>query len=68
MEAMKNNGTDDTPSTQEQEIVMRLERYEKGESIIYTWEEMIFKLKSEKEKLKSVKEVHLEKIFHTGSS
>jgi putative addiction module component (TIGR02574 family) len=38
----------DIPLTQEQEneISIRLERYEKGESTLYTWEEMISKLKS----------------------
>jgi putative addiction module component (TIGR02574 family) len=40
----------DIPLTKEQEleIIQRLERYEKGESTTYTWEEMIAKLKSEK--------------------
>lgn len=40
----------DIPLTQEQEqeILKRLDRYEKGETTIYSWEEMITKLKSEK--------------------
>jgi hypothetical protein len=49
MEAKRDNSTDDKiPSTLIQEIEMRLKRYERGESTIYTWEEMILKLKSEK--------------------